>query len=201
MMRNAFRRIAFQSRPQGTREDQPTALEGHHTTSSRARNPTGCDTFFNHSKTQRSTKHHPNDKGTSMFRLLNTMAVGLLWLVSISCVHAAAPRPNILFIMVDDLGKEWISSYGAEGIRTPNIDKLAATGMKFNNAWCMPQCTPTRVTLLTGQYPFRHGWTNHWDVPRWGGGGPLRRKEEHDLCQRTAGSGLCHLRRGQVADR
>lgn len=72
--------------------------------------------------------------------------------------------------MVDDLGKEWISTYGAEGIKTPNIDKLAAGGMKFENAYCMPQCTPTRVTLLTGQYPFRHGWTNHWDVPRWGAG-------------------------------
>lgn len=79
-------------------------------------------------------------------------------------------KPNILFIMVDDLGKEWVSCYGAEDIQTPAIDGLAATGMKFNNAWCMPQCTPTRVTLLTGQYPFRHGWTNHWDVPRWGAG-------------------------------
>lgn len=83
---------------------------------------------------------------------------------------AAADKPNILFILVDDLGKEWIQCYGGEDIETPNIDKLAATGMKFNNAWCMPQCTPTRVTLLTGQYPFRHGWTNHWDVPRWGSG-------------------------------
>ena len=81
----------------------------------------------------------------------------------------AAP-PNLVLIMVDDLGPEWISSYGGEGIETPNIDKLAAGGMLFRNAYSMPQCTPTRVTLLTGQYPFRHGWTNHWDVPRWGAG-------------------------------
>ncbi len=83
---------------------------------------------------------------------------------------SANERPHILLIMVDDLGKEWISCYGAEGIETPNIDRLAAGGMRFENAYCMPQCTPTRVTLLTGQYPFRHGWVNHWDVPRWGGG-------------------------------
>jgi arylsulfatase A-like enzyme len=79
-------------------------------------------------------------------------------------------KPNILFIMVDDLGKEWISSYGAEKIETPNIDRLAETGMRFENAYSMPQCTPTRTTLLTGQYPYRSGWTNHWDVPRWGSG-------------------------------
>jgi len=79
-------------------------------------------------------------------------------------------RPNIILIMVDDLGKEWISHYGAEEISTPNIDALATSGMTFNNVYSMPQCTPTRVTLLTGQYPFRHGWVNHWDVPRWGGG-------------------------------
>lgn len=81
-----------------------------------------------------------------------------------------AAKPNILFIMLDDLGKEWIGAYGAENIKTPNVDKLAASGMLFSNAYCMPQCTPTRVTLLTGQYPFRHGWVNHWDVPRWGAG-------------------------------
>jgi arylsulfatase A-like enzyme len=79
-------------------------------------------------------------------------------------------QPNIIFILVDDLGKEWVSCYGAEDIQTPHIDKLAVEGMRFENAWCMPQCTPTRVTLLTGQYPFHHGWTNHWDVPRWGCG-------------------------------
>jgi arylsulfatase A-like enzyme len=84
---------------------------------------------------------------------------------------AAEPvRPNIVFILVDDLGKEWISAYGAEGIQTPNIDRMARQGLRFNNAYAMPQCTPSRVTLLTGQYPFRHGWVNHWDVPRWGSG-------------------------------
>lgn len=72
--------------------------------------------------------------------------------------------------MVDDLGPEWISAYGSEVIETPNIDRLADEGMLFTKAYSMPQCTPTRVTLLTGQYPYHHGWTNHWDVPRWGAG-------------------------------
>ena len=79
-------------------------------------------------------------------------------------------RPNILFIMVDDLGPEWIGAYGGEMVETPNVDRLAAEGVLFTKAYSMPQCTPTRVTLLTGQYPYRHGWTNHWDVPRWGAG-------------------------------
>jgi len=82
----------------------------------------------------------------------------------------AATKPNILLVMVDDLGKEWISSYGAEDIRTPNIDALADGGMRFENAYSMPQCTPSRAALLTGQYPWRTGWVNHWDVPRWGVG-------------------------------
>ena len=83
---------------------------------------------------------------------------------------APAKQPNIIFIMADDLGPEWLSCYGSEEIKTPNLDKLAREGMQFSNAYSMAQCVPTRVTLLTGQYPFRHGWVNHWDVPRWGAG-------------------------------
>jgi len=75
---------------------------------------------------------------------------------------------NILFILVDDLGKEWISCYGAEDIETPNIDKLAKEGMLFTAAYSMPQCTPSRTTFLTGKYPYKTGYVNHWDVPRWG---------------------------------
>ena len=77
-----------------------------------------------------------------------------------SASREEARKPNILFILVDDLGKEWVSAYGAEDIVTPNVDQLAATGMQFSNAYVMPQCTPTRLSFLTGQYPFRHGWVN-----------------------------------------
>jgi len=101
------------------------------------------------------------------FQWMNVLGLALLLGLGVA---AAADKPNIVFIMVDDLGPEWVSSYGAEGIETPNIDKLAERGLQFENAYSMPQCTPTRATLLTGQYPFRHGWTNHWDVPRWGAG-------------------------------
>lgn len=105
--------------------------------------------------------------------ILQTGLAALVIFVSNACnpsIKSKHRKPNILFILVDDLGKEWVSSYGAEDIETPNIDALARTGMQFSNAYVMPQCTPTRLSFLTGQYPYRHGWVNHWDVPRWGGG-------------------------------
>lgn len=82
----------------------------------------------------------------------------------------AKDRPNIILIMADDVSRDWIGCYGAKH-KTPHIDRLASQGLRFNTAWSMPICTPTRVTLLTGQYPFHHGWTRHYDVPRWGGAG------------------------------
>ncbi|MCH2065357.1 MAG: sulfatase-like hydrolase/transferase, partial [Roseibacillus sp.] len=90
-----------------------------------------------------------------------------LWMVVV--VHAAE-RPNVILIMVDDMGRDWVSCYGARH-PTPNIDRLAGQGVRYETAWCTPICTPTRVTLLTGQYPCHHGWIQHYDVPRWGGAG------------------------------
>ncbi|MBC6998484.1 sulfatase-like hydrolase/transferase [Cytophaga sp. FL35] len=111
-------------------------------------------------------------------------------------------KPNILFILVDDLGKEWISAYGAEDIETPNIDALAKKGIKFHNAYSMPQCTPSRVTLLTGQYPFRHGWVNHWDVPRWGGGAHFDEKLNPSLVKKLRDQGYrtCVAGKWQIDD-
>ena len=106
-----------------------------------------------------------------MSRVIRAVVVCLAVLSGIQVSQAVtADKPNILFIMVDDLGKEWISCYGAESIETPHLDALAAGGMKFNNVYSMPQCTPSRATLLTGTYPYRNGFANHWDVPRWGVG-------------------------------
>ncbi|MCP4847133.1 MAG: sulfatase-like hydrolase/transferase [Verrucomicrobiaceae bacterium] len=94
----------------------------------------------------------------------------LLLLLLFAGVASAAQKPNIIFIMVDDMGRDWVSCYGAEH-QTPNIDRLAREGVLYQTAWCTPICTPTRVTLLTGQYPCHHGWVQHYDVPRWGGAG------------------------------
>ncbi|MBN2474190.1 MAG: sulfatase-like hydrolase/transferase [Pirellulales bacterium] len=106
----------------------------------------------------------------SVAALWLTVLFSIAFLPRVAAAAEAVVRPNILFIMVDDLGKEWISCYGGQEMRTPNIDRLAAGGIRFENAYSMPQCTPTRATLLAGTYPWRNGWCNHWDVPRWGAG-------------------------------
>ena len=86
-------------------------------------------------------------------------------------VERAANRPNILMILVDDLGYGDLSSYGAKDMQTPNIDKLMASGMRFDNFYAnCPVCSPTRASLLTGRYPdlvgvpgvIRTHLTNNW---------------------------------------
>ncbi len=110
--------------------------------------------------------------------VLKTLGLGALALGASQCGSPGTSggrdrdlgQPNIIFIMVDDLGPEWVGCYGSEETLTPNVDALARGGMRFDNVYSMPKCTPTRASLLTGQYPFRTGWINHWDVPRWGCG-------------------------------
>ncbi|MBM83475.1 MAG: hypothetical protein CMJ78_23190 [Planctomycetaceae bacterium] len=72
----------------------------------------------------------------------------------------ADERPNIVVIVVDDVGRDWLSSYGAKH-QTPNVDRLAKQGVLYQTAWATPNGTATRLTLLSGQYPFRHGRGKH----------------------------------------
>lgn len=80
----------------------------------------------------------------------------LLWLIastSYVCGQGAS-RPNILFIMVDDLGYGDLSGYGARDVRTPHLDALASSGIRFSRFYAnAPVCSPTRASLMTGQYP------------------------------------------------
>lgn len=66
-------------------------------------------------------------------------------------VHAAEQPPNIIFILADDMGIWASHTYGNPEIQTPNIDKLADEGLKFNNAFCnTPVCSASRTSYFTG---------------------------------------------------
>ena len=70
-----------------------------------------------------------------------------------SLLLAQAKKPNILVIIVDDLGYGDLSSYGATDLKSPHIDKLISQGLRFNNCYAnCPVCSPTRAALLTGRY-------------------------------------------------
>jgi len=80
----------------------------------------------------------------------------LLIFIFATAVVSAQTRPNIIYIMADDLGYADLSSYGRKDYETPNLDKLAKQGVKFMNAYAAaPVCTPTRAAFMTGRYPAR----------------------------------------------
>lgn len=86
---------------------------------------------------------------------------GIISIVMIVCAHLAVfaqERPNIIFIIGDDISQEDIGCYGNTAIRTPNLDLLAKRGMKFTNAFVTSSsCSPSRCSILTGRYPHNTG--------------------------------------------
>ncbi len=88
-----------------------------------------------------------------LFEKITIILLGVLW-VTLS----AQGKPNIIFILADDMGYADLSGYGAPDAKTPNIDKLAAEGVKFTNFYANgPECSPSRTAFLTGRYPQRVG--------------------------------------------
>ncbi len=70
-------------------------------------------------------------------------------------------QPNIVFILIDDLGWRDLTCFGSTFYETPNLDRLAADGMRFTNAYAScPVCSPTRASIMSGKYPARVGLTN-----------------------------------------
>src|SRR5436190_24330219 len=77
----------------------------------------------------------------------------------IATAHAAPP--NIVFVLVDDLGWKDVGCCGNSFVETPNLDRLASEGMRFTHAYMLTVCSPSRAALLTGMHPVRVGITEY----------------------------------------
>jgi arylsulfatase A-like enzyme len=92
------------------------------------------------------------ERTKSMKQWLGVVVIFLLLVLR----AASAERPNILFILADDLGSYDVGWRGSD-IRTPNLDRLAFAGARLEQFYVQPVCSPTRAALMTGRYPIRHG--------------------------------------------
>ena len=93
---------------------------------------------------------------TLRLTLLVTAFTLLAVMPQLSAAQAADSKPNILYIVADDLGWKDVGYHGSD-IRTPTIDALANKGAKLEQFYAQPMCTPTRAALMTGRYPLRYG--------------------------------------------
>ena len=103
-------------------------------------------------------------RNSNFLSLIIAVPVGLLTVLS-GCdqnTRTSVNQPNIVFILVDDLGIHQLGCYGSIFYETPSIDKLALEGMKFNNAYAASTvCSPTRASIMTGKYPARLHLTDY----------------------------------------
>jgi arylsulfatase A-like enzyme len=97
----------------------------------------------------------------------STLLCGLLLVLGLSACSnntsdegaAADAPPNVLLVIMDDVGIDQMKSFGYGGAdppRMPNMDTVAAAGVRFRNAWSMPECSPGRAAMFTGRYPLRN---------------------------------------------
>ena len=96
---------------------------------------------------------------------MKTELVSLVAILGICAAMDAADsvknsKPNIIFILADDLGVGNVGCYGADNYKTPSIDALARSGTRYTHAFTAPLCGPSRACIMTGRYAFRTGATN-----------------------------------------
>lgn len=111
-------------------------------------------------------------------KLTFQLLCAVLGFAGLSNCAMQSPKPNVVVILVDDLGWKDLSSYGSTLYQTPHVDQLVAAGVKFTDAYAAcTVCSPTRASLLTGMYPARINCTDwikghqrpyaKWQVPDW----------------------------------
>jgi len=99
------------------------------------------------------------------FNYKSAIGFGAIALASFTPVHnsekSKKPKPNVIFILLDDFGYTDLGCYGSRYYTTPNIDKLAREGVRFINAYAAcPVSSPTRASIMTGRYPVNTGITD-----------------------------------------
>jgi arylsulfatase A len=90
--------------------------------------------------------------------MLRPVALLLLLAPTLAPAAPSSRPPNIVLVLADDLGAAELGCYGNATRRTPNLDRLAGEGMRFETCYATPLCTPTRVALMTGRFGFRTGY-------------------------------------------
>jgi arylsulfatase A-like enzyme len=88
---------------------------------------------------------------------MTRLALAAVTVLALAPRAGAADRPNVVFILADDLGRGDCGFMGGTQIRTPHLDRLAAAGARLDAHYAQPVCSPTRAALMTGRYPMRHG--------------------------------------------
>ena len=107
---------------------------------------------------------------------------------------SAADKPNIVFFLSDDVGIDLIGCYGSDRYKTPNIDALAKSGIRFESCYAAPLCGPSRCLINTGRYAFRTGGITNQSWNREGGQG-AKSKDEVPLAKllKQAGYATCSV--------
>ena len=91
-------------------------------------------------------------KAPELIAALMALTLASSTVVTAAEAESQSDRPNIVFVLIDDLGWNGTASYGNKLVKTPHIDKLASGGAQFNAAYAMAQCSPARFAFMTGQY-------------------------------------------------
>ena len=103
-----------------------------------------------------NTFHYMNIHRLIVSALLPFVCAG----ISAGAEAAPKSKPNVIVFLVDDMGWMDCGAYGSKYYETPNIDRFATRAMRFTDAYAQPLCSPTRASLLSGQYSARHGITS-----------------------------------------
>ncbi|MEN8226483.1 MAG: sulfatase-like hydrolase/transferase [Bacteroidota bacterium] len=87
---------------------------------------------------------------------VNILIILFVFLISSCRNKENINKPNVILIMVDDMGYECVGAYGSTSYKTPNIDQIASQGILFSNCISQPLCTPSRVKIMTGKYNYKN---------------------------------------------